>query len=98
MNNHISKITLDRPAKYRIIVPGEVRKLQLGMAAIDIQVLQSERSDEVISVISGTFDQAGLYGFLRRMYAMGLPLISVECLEFDRQILDSNKEKENNEE
>jgi hypothetical protein len=33
-----------------------------------------------ITILTGAFDQAALQGLLRRLYSMGLPLISVICL------------------
>jgi hypothetical protein len=35
------------------------------------------------STLSGTFDQAALQGLLRRLYSLGLPLISVMWVECD---------------
>ena len=32
-----------------------------------------------LSTLTGRFDQAGLHGFLRRLYAYGLPIISITC-------------------
>ncbi len=34
-----------------------------------------------VTILTGTFDQAALQGLLRRLYSLGLPLISVNCLE-----------------
>ena len=81
MNNKY-KLTLDRYATYRIKVPGEVRKLHLSVAEIQIKYIQFKPNDEVITVITCNMDQAGLYGFLRRLYALGLPLIEVVCLDY----------------
>ncbi|GAI25197.1 unnamed protein product [marine sediment metagenome] len=75
------KLTLDIKATYQIKVPGEVRKLQLGVGKIDIKHKEIDMDGLVITILTCVFDQAGLYGFLRRLYAMGLPLISVNCLE-----------------
>ena len=34
------------------------------------------------STLIGTFDQAALQGLLRRLHSLGLPLISVICVDF----------------
>ena len=34
-----------------------------------------------VTTLIGAFDQAALQGLLRRLYSLGLPLISVNCLE-----------------
>jgi hypothetical protein len=34
-----------------------------------------------VTTLSGAFDQAALHSLLRRLYSLGLPLISVICME-----------------
>ena len=34
-----------------------------------------------VTTLTGTIDQAALQGLLRRFYSLGLPLISVICVE-----------------
>lgn len=75
------KLTLDRKAIYRIKIPGEVRKLQLGIRVMKIEYKQIGADDHMITILTIVFDQAGLHGFLRRLYALGLPLIEVTCLD-----------------
>ena len=43
----------------------------------------SDGDDLPISALTGTVDQAALLGLLRRLYSLGLPLISVNCLEIE---------------
>ena len=77
------KLTLDRPATYEIKVPGHLderwsdwdAKLTI---AIDIDV-----DGLPVTTLSGSFDQAALQGLLRRFYSLGLPLISVNCVDCD---------------
>ena len=73
------KLTLDRKATYQIKVPGEIRKKWLGWN----DKINVERGIEKypITTITCVLDQAGLHGFLRRLYAMGLPLIEVVCID-----------------
>ena len=35
-----------------------------------------------VTVLTGAVDQAALQGLLRHLYALGLPLISVICVEY----------------
>jgi hypothetical protein len=42
--------------------------------------IESEGEDQPITTLTGTLDQAALHGLLRRLYSLGLPLVSVVCL------------------
>lgn len=81
MKENNFKLTLDKQATYQIKVPGEVRKLQLGIEVISIEYEVIGANEQMVTILICQFDQAGLYGFLRRLYFMGLPLISANCLE-----------------
>lgn len=77
----MEKLSLDRPATYQIIVPGELDESWIDWSGkLTIKIAQSERG-EVVTTLIGTVDQAGLQGLLRRLYSFGLPLISVKWLE-----------------
>ena len=39
--------------------------------------------DRPVTILTGTVDQAALQGLLRKLYSLGLPLISVNCIEDD---------------
>ena len=43
--------------------------------------VESEGDDPPIATLTSTVDQAALQGLLRRLYSLGLPLISVHCVE-----------------
>jgi len=45
--------------------------------------VEDEGDGPPVTTLTGSVDQAGLQGMLRRLYALGLPLISVECVECD---------------
>lgn len=77
------KITLDRPVSYKIKVPGHLDEGWTdwyGEMTVDIAF---EKDGLPVTILTGTFDQAGLQGLLRRLYSLGLPLISVICEEFE---------------
>ena len=44
--------------------------------------VEIDRDRLPVTTLTGTFDQAGLHGLLHKLYSLGLPLISVICLEF----------------
>lgn len=70
------KLTLDQPTPYEIKVPGNLDVTWMDWAEGIAITVESEEED-IVTVITGTFDQATLHGLLRRLYGLGLPLISV---------------------
>jgi hypothetical protein len=77
------KHTLDRPAVYQIRVPGELNESWSDWAGSMTIAVASEGGGEYppVTSLTGTVDQAALQGLLRRLYSLGLPLISVVCLD-----------------
>lgn len=78
----IQKLTLDQPVTYQIKVPG---KLDTSWSDWVVDVSISTGSDDKglpVTTLTGTFDQAALLGLLRRLYSLGIPLISAICLDF----------------
>jgi hypothetical protein len=75
------KLTLDRPATYQIRVPGELDASWSDWVGEMTITVESEGEDRPITTLTGSLDQAALQGLLRRLYSLGLPLISVICVE-----------------
>ncbi len=75
------KLTLDRPATYQIKVPGHLNESWADWAGGMKVTVGSDSDGYPITILSGTFDQAALQSLLRRLYSLGLPLISVICVE-----------------
>ena len=75
------KITLDRPATYQIKVPGELDESWADWIGTMTITVESDGDGLPETTLSGSLDQAGLQGLLRRLYSIGLPLISVNCIE-----------------
>ena len=75
-------LKIDQPATYRIQVAGyldENWSTRLGGLTISID---NQDDDKVITTLSGALiDQAALFGVLKALYDMRLPLLSVECIE-----------------
>lgn len=80
MNKAKRKLTLSQPATYEIKVPGELDADWLEWVRMTITV-ESESDATTVSILTATFDQAALQSILRRLYSLGLPLISVIWIE-----------------
>ena len=81
MTKRTQKLTLYQPATYQIKVPGILEENWADWAGGMLITIESDDDDLAITTLTGTFDQAALLGLLRRLYSMGLPLISVICKE-----------------
>ena len=75
------KLTLDRPATYQIKVPGHLNESWSEWAGSMTITVERESDSQPITTLTGTVDQAALHGLLRRLYSLGLPLISVICID-----------------
>lgn len=75
------KPTLHRPASYQIKVPGQIVESWSDWAGGMTITVESEGEGPPVTTLTGTLDQAALQGLLRRLYSLGLPLISVNCVE-----------------
>ena len=74
-------LTLDRPVTYQIKVPGLLDENWSDWnGGMTIAVEKTEDSP-TITILTGAVDQAALHGVLRRLYTLGLPILSVICLE-----------------
>ena len=75
-------LTLDQPAAYQIKVPDHLDESWADWAGGMTVTVESNRGDGLpVNTLTGTFDQAALQGLLRLLYSLGLPLISVICVE-----------------
>ena len=82
VKNMKQKLTLDQPATYQIKVPGHLDESWSEWAGGMTITVESEGDDPPITTLTGTVaDQAALQGLLRRLYSLGLPLISVNCVD-----------------
>jgi hypothetical protein len=79
VNKHRQKPTLDRPATYQIQVLGHMDKSWSDWAGG--MTIAIEGDDLPVTTLTGTVDQAALQGLLRRLYSLGLPLISVHWIQ-----------------
>ena len=76
------KLTLDQPATYQIKVPGHLDESWSDWAGGMTITLESGDDGPPTTTLTGVVaDQAALQGLLRRLYSLGLPLISVNWVE-----------------
>ena len=71
---HLTDIFQDAPQEQVL----SIASLEMARAAVRIR----DEEGLPIAILTGTLDQAALLGFLRRLYSLGIPLISVICLDF----------------
>jgi hypothetical protein len=83
MKKRKQRLSLDRPATYRIKVPGELDERWSDWAGGMTITVESEGEGPPVTTLTGIVDQAALQGLLRRLYSLGLPLISVSSIEGD---------------
>ena len=74
------KLTLDRPATYQIKVPGVLDERWSDWDGEMTVTVESDGDGPPVTTLTGTIDQAALQGILRRLYSLGLPLISVNYI------------------
>ena len=75
------RLTLDRPATYQIKVPGHIGESWSDWVGGMTITVETEVDGTSITALTGTIDQAALHGLLRQLYSLGLPLISVTCVD-----------------
>ncbi len=75
--------SLDRPASYQIKMPGHMD--ESWSEWVEEMAITAEIDDDgrPVTTLTGTLDQAALQGLLRRLYSLGLPLISATCVSCD---------------
>jgi hypothetical protein len=81
INKDKQKLTLDRPVTYQIKVPGHLDESWSDWGGKMTITIETDIDGLAVTTLTGTFDQAALQGLLRRLYSLGLPLISVIYVE-----------------
>ena len=70
-------LSLSQPITYLIKIPGHLDANALDWVEAMTVAAKFDKDGLPITLLSGSLDQAALQGILRRLYALGLPLISV---------------------
>ena len=76
------KLTLDQPTEYCIKVQGLLDKNWSDWTEATTVSVENQDDTPPVTTITVVVDQAALQGLLRRLYALGLPLISVQCVHY----------------
>ena len=78
----LTLVTLDQPAIYQIKVPGHLDESWSEWAGGMTITVENGDDNPPTTTLTGTVaDQAALQSLLRRLYSMGLPLISVNRID-----------------
>ena len=85
----MNKLTLHQPAIYQIKIPGTLDTLWVDDVSSLRITVEENSAGQPITTLTGRMDQAALQGLLRRLYGLGLPLISVVCVEFMEKNLNN---------
>jgi hypothetical protein len=81
MKTNQPRPSLDQPVTYHIKVPGTLDESWSGLNW-NLKILPGcDDQGRPITVLIATMDQAALHSLLRRLYAIGLPLISVMIID-----------------
>ena len=78
------RLTLARPVTYEIKIPGQIDESWSDWTGGMTIVVESAGDGRPVTTLSGDMDQAALQGLLRRLYSLGLPLISVNLDDNDQ--------------
>lgn len=85
-------LSLSQPITYQIIVPNHLDANVLDRVGELTLATEFDKDGFPITLLTGLLDQAALQGILRRLYALGLPLISVNSAQdYVLQDFDSDK-------
>jgi hypothetical protein len=85
-NKTIPNIDPSQPAVYQIRIKGHLSR-QWSDWFEGLAITREESGDTLL--IGPVMDQAALYGLLRKVRDLGIPLISVNCIE-DNQVNGSD--------
>ena len=66
---------------YQIRIPGAIDLQHADWAGNMTLVVEEEELGHPVTSLTGELDQAALHGLLRRLYAQGLPIISVQWIK-----------------
>lgn len=75
------KLTLAQPATYQIKVPGHLDESWSEWAGGMAITVENKDDGSPVTALTGAVNQASLQSLLRRLYSLGLPLISVNRVE-----------------
>ncbi|GIK37780.1 MAG: hypothetical protein BroJett011_16130 [Chloroflexota bacterium] len=75
------KLSLDRPATYQITIQGRLGADWSDWFEGMTMTTLTDSSGTVTMLTGQVHDQAALHGLLNKLYGLGLPLLTIDCLE-----------------
>lgn len=66
---------------YEVKVPGQLDQGWIDWSGDMVISVEADDGGFAITTLKGEVDQAALQGLLRRLYSLGLPLLSVNWIE-----------------
>ena len=78
-----ANLTLYRPATYQIRVPGALDEHWSDWIGEMTVSVECAGGGQMVTSLTGRIDQASLHGLLRRLYSLGVPILSVVCVDQD---------------
>lgn len=80
----LSHYSFATPATFRLQLLGHLdASWSTELENADIEYGSSANEQPISILIAHIVDQAALMGLLNRLYGLGFPLISVECMQLD---------------
>lgn len=76
---------MDQPAIYQIKVPGILSEHWSNWGGSMKLIIDETDEISPITALTGSLDQAALLGLLRQLNSLGVPLISIICIETDEE-------------
>jgi len=73
-------LTLDKRVTYQVVVPGELDENWADWNGDMLVEVVCDGDSSSVTSLTGALDQAALHGVLRRLYSLGLPLLSVNLV------------------
>ena len=75
------KLTLDHPVTYQVKVPCHLDVSWAQWAEGMTITVECQPDESPVTTLTGVFDQAALQSLLRRLYSLGIPLVSVTWID-----------------
>jgi len=75
------KFSLDLPLTYQIKISGQLSENWSDWIENMVIVVECMDNGSPVTTLTGTVDQAALHGLIRRLYYLGFPLMSVNCIQ-----------------
>ena len=87
MGKNIKKLSMDQFVKYQIRVPGIFSERWSDWGERMDITIEKEDESSATTTLTGYLDQSALIGLLRQLNSLGVPILSVICIELEGKCL-----------